>query len=271
MTCTGAVTVQNAGTVALNTVQLSSADAVIDNCTSALGTLAAGASSTCSLTRTATVAEFEASSMQITVSASATEPKSSTSVSAIPTAAHAVTLEPIKKVTWSFVRTGSAAAVTAVDEQVQFSITLENTGNVRWEAGGPLTSSPSLGTLVCAADTPAAVHDTDANTFSSDRILRVGHKATCTGSFEFSQAVFEGITGGSKTFNVDLPATKPTPGWDYLDPSNAAKVSQSVEVPATVSRSMQGTVIATPCTKPANASGGSQCAAAGRWAIAARP
>lgn len=268
MTCTGAVTVQNAGTVALNTVQLSSTDAVID-CASALSTLAAGGSSTCDLTRTATVVEFEASSMQITVNASATEPKGSTTVSVAPTAAHAVTLEPIKKVTWSFVRMGSAAAITAVNEQVQFSVTLENTGNVRWEAGGPLTSSPSLGALVCAADTPAAVHDTAANTFASDHILRVGHKATCTGSFEYSQAVFEGITGGSKTFNVELPATKPTSGWDYLDQSNAAKVLQSVEVPATVSRSMQGTVIATPCTKPANASGRSQCAAAGPCAFAA--
>jgi hypothetical protein len=262
MACTGAVTVQNAGTVALSSVQLSSTDAVIDGCTPALTTLAAGASSTCALTRTATFAEFEAGSMQIAVAASATEPKGSTSVSATPTAAHAVTLAPIKQVTWSFVRTGSSAAVTAVGEQVEFSVTLENTGNIKWEAGGPLTSTPSLGALVCTAHTPATVHDTATNSFATDHILRVGHKATCTGSFEFTQAVFEGVTGGSKTFSVELPATRPTPGWEYLDSVSAVKVSQSVDVPATVSRSMQGTVIATPCTKPANASGRPQCAAA---------
>lgn len=135
-------------------------------------------------------------------------------------------------------------------------MTLENTGNVKWEAGGALTSSPSLG-LTCSADTAATVHDTAANNFAMDHILLVGHKVTCTGNFTFTQAVYEGVTGGAKTFTVSLPSSRPTTdsGWQYLDDANAAKESQSVDVPATVIRSMAGTTIATPCTKPANASG----------------
>lgn len=146
---------------------------------------------------------------------------------------------------WLPVHAGTAAT---------FSVTLENTGNVKWEAGGALVCTPALG-LECTETTPtAAVTDAAANAFATDHILRVGHKVTCNGSFEFTQAVFESVSGSSKSFEVSLPSTKPS-GWQYLDAADAATEAQSVSVGATVIRSMQGTFIDTnTCSKPANAS-----------------
>jgi hypothetical protein len=107
------------------------------------------------------------------------------------------------------------------------------------------------------------VTDAATNAFGSDHMMRVGHKVTCNGSFTFTQAVFESVTGSIKSFEVSLPSTKPTAasGWQYLDAADDVKETQSVSVGATVIRSMQGTLIGT-CTKPSNASSESSLRAA---------
>jgi hypothetical protein len=116
VSCTAAINVQNNGTVALTDLQVTSAGGTVDSCSPALASIAAGTTTSCTLTRVTTVAEFQAGSLSIEVAASAIKPKDSTAINAGPTSAYSVTLAAIKKVRWSFVRTASTDAVTAVGE-----------------------------------------------------------------------------------------------------------------------------------------------------------
>jgi hypothetical protein len=142
-------------------------------------------------------------------------------------------------------------------------VLLENTGNVKWQAGGALTS-PDI-TLTCTPVSTGFVSyaDSTSNNFATDHILLVGHKVDCVGSYTFDQAAFEAVTGSSKSFTVTLPSSKPT-DWTYKDASAAtALVSQSVTVDVTVTKTLVGTTIGT-CIPPANALGEFCCALGGR-------
>jgi hypothetical protein len=135
-------------------------------------------------------------------------------------------------------------------------VSLENTGNVKWDAAGALVS-PDV-TLTCSPVTTGLVSyaDVGTNVFATSHVLLVGHKVDCVGSFTFNQAAFEALAGSSnKVFTVTLPSSKPA-GWAYKKDASAATdvVSQSITVDATVTRSLAETSIGT-CTAPANALG----------------
>lgn len=96
----------------------------------------------------------------------------------------------------------------------------------------------------------ASYSDPATGDFGTSHILLVGHKVECTGSFSFTQAVYEAISGNTKSFTAALPASKPA-GWAYKDAGAATSLSQQLDVTATVTR-MLGATIGT-CTKPTSA------------------
>lgn len=129
-----------------------------------------------------------------------------------------------------------------------FTVTLENKGNVKWVSGAALVSSPVLG-LVCAAAAPLAnVSDPAINNYGTDHVLLVGHIVSCNGSFDFTQAVFESVSGSSKDFNITLPAVA---GWDYTKSGGTPTDPKTLTVSVSITRSF--TVQIGTCTLPLNA------------------
>jgi hypothetical protein len=119
---------------------------------------------------------------------------------------------------------------------------------VKWDSGAALVSSPALG-LVCASATPAAtVYDSATNNYATDHVLLVGHMVTCTGSCDFTQAVFESVSGGTKEFNIALPAVA---GWTYSKAGGTASDPKTFTASVSIARSF--TVQIGACTLPLNA------------------
>lgn len=131
-----------------------------------------------------------------------------------------------------------------------FTVTLLNTGNVKWSSGAALTSTPDL-SLTCLPATPsgAPYEDPTTNTYASPTYeLLVGHKVSCSGSFDFTQAVFESVSGGTKNFSITLPTVT---DWTYTKSGGSASGPTTLAVTVTVTQSFSA-VIGT-CSLPLNA------------------
>lgn len=110
-----------------------------------------------------------------------------------------------------------------------------------------MVCSPALG-LVCTAATPVAVSDPATNSYATDHVLLVGHIVSCTGSFNFTQAVFESVSGVTQDFNITLPAVA---GWDYTKSGGTPTDPKTLTVSVSITRSF--TVQIGTCTLPLNA------------------
>jgi hypothetical protein len=129
-----------------------------------------------------------------------------------------------------------------------FTVALQNKGNVKWDSGAALGSSPGLGLSCATAASGASYVDPATNNYTMDYVLLVGHKVSCTGSFNFSQADFEAVSGGTKDFGITLPAVS---GWTYPKNGGTAASPKTLTVAVTVTPSFSATI--ETCSLPLNA------------------
>lgn len=119
---------------------------------------------------------------------------------------------------------------------------------MKWSSGAALGSSPDLGLSCTTAASGASYVDPATNSYATDHVLLVGHKVSCTGSFDFTQAVFESVVGGSEDFNITLPTVA---GWTYTTAGVTSSDLKTLAVTVTVTPSFSA-VIGT-CSLPLNA------------------
>jgi uncharacterized repeat protein (TIGR01451 family) len=195
------VTAANTGNVALAGVTVSDPDLGTVSCPpSFTGSLSPGAAVSC--TGTYNVAQADLDSGSYTNHAGAT----STQTPAAVTASDTINASQSPALTLDDSDNLNGAAYTATGQQVTFTVTAANTGNVA--LAGVTVSDPGLGTVSC----PSSFTGT----------LSPGATVACTGSYTIGQA---DLDNGSYTNHASATSTQTTAAVTATDTVNAGQNS----------------------------------------------
>ncbi len=194
------LTVTNTGNVTMRSINVVDPKVAAVSCPSA--TLAPGASTICTGTRVVTQADLDAGSVVNTATVSGTPPSG---IPTVPVDSNTVTLPAIQGPALSIVKSTTATSFTAVNETVNYSFGVTNTGNVTMYAVA--VSDPQLVGVSCASS-----------------VLAPGSSTTCTGTHLATAA---DINAGSIVNTATVVGTPPS-GTPI-----APVASNTVTVPAT--------------------------------------